>query len=204
MHPSTLLDDEQATSKRRYEFRVWGDRTDASRQLARLAGDHDRQHLRDCYLLDGNPARNTKIRDSRVKVKYLVDERLGFQRWSSVWHAPTDGGRRPSDRLLGEIRRIAPESDDYQDAVAEAVEVFGADDRPSVVFVTKHRRRFAIGSMKAESTKVTVDGNPRSMHTLAIEGPDLDELVGLRAELGLAHVPNLALHLAVGLVSGVG
>lgn len=204
MQPSTLLDDEQATSKRRYEFRVWGGWSDACRQLKRLAGDERRQRLSDCYLLGGDPARNTKIRHSKVKVKHLVEERQGFQRWSSVWHGLAEDAPRPFDRLLDEIHRSAPESDDYQHSVTEAVEDVESDDPLQAVFVTKHRRRFLIGSMKAESTRVGLDGRSRSMHTLAIEGPDIQELIQLRAVLGLTGVPNLALHLAVGLECGIG
>lgn len=174
MQPSTLLDDELATSKRSYEFRVWGERFDACRRLTMLGGDERQERLSDCYLLDGDPARNTKIRRRKLKVKHLVEEVQGFQWWSSAWHE-----------------------------LAEALEEVETDDPLRAVFVTKHRRRFRIGSMKAESTTVGIQGRPRSLQTLAIEGPDIQDLIRLRAMLGLTGVPNLALHLAVGLECGI-
>ena len=159
-----------SSSKRklRYEFRVWGEHEAARRQLSVLADVERHEQLDDCYLLLDDWSYNAKIRRNCLKIKRLVDVRLGFQRWSSS----------KSD-LVGPVPQL-----DTSGGVR-------------AVFVTKERCRFRFGSIRAEVTEVDVFGQPGVLRTLAIEGKDLDELVRLRSVLGLAHLPNVALHLAV-------
>ncbi len=151
----------------RYEFRVWGQHASARRQLARLADTERVEHLDDCYLLLGDRACNAKIRQDHLKIKRLIQVRDGFEQWSS---AKLD-------------LQLAPQ--------------LAATDGVRAVFVAKHRCRFRFGSIRAEATDVDVVGWPGILHTLAIEGRDLDDLVRLRASLGLAHLPNVAVHRAV-------
>ena len=65
------------------------------------------------------------------------------------------------------------------------------------VFVTKRRTRHSIGSLRAESTDIELRDSGEVMHTLSIEGDDLDELVALRRRLGLRDEPNIAVHDAI-------
>ena len=162
---------DMGTSQRRprYEFRVWGEHRRAHRQLATLAELERQERLDDCYLLVGDRTFNAKIRRNRLKIKRLIGVRHGFQRWVSSHTDLTSWPLLPLDTSDG----VRP------------------------VFVTKHRRRFRFGSVRAEAAEVDVLGRPGLLRTLAIEGKDLDELVRLRSTLGLAHVPNVALHLAV-------
>jgi len=152
----------------RYEFRVWGEHRSAHQRLSFLADAERQERLDDCYLLVGDRSWNAKIRENRLKIKRLVDVRMGFQRWSS---AKTD--------------------------LAAPVPQLEMSNGVRPVFVTKHRHRYRFGSIRAEATEVDVLGQPGRLHTLAIEGKDLDQLVRLRSTLGLAHLPNVALHLAV-------
>jgi hypothetical protein len=81
--------------------------------------------------------------------------------------------------------------------VAKLVDETTVAGRWRALPVRKNRRRFRIGSIKAEVTAVRVDGEPDRLATMAIEGPNLPELVELRDHVGLGDAPNLALHLAV-------
>lgn len=197
MKQSAVAAGEQSGPEPRYEFRVWGQQRSARRLLSNLAASERKERLSDCYLLDGDPSHNAKIRHSRLKLKQLEEERLGFQRWSTAWHRVPKDVPEPFDRLLGDISRAELRSEDFQHLLTEAADGLDGGDPVRAVFVTKRRRRFRIGSMKAEATNVKIEGRSGSLSTVAIEGPDLHELIKLRETLGLAHAPNLALHLAV-------
>lgn len=186
----------------RYEFRVWGQREEVAKRLSVLAESEQRHRLEDRYLLVGDTACNIKIRENRLKVKRLINVRSGFQWWSSVWLRDAPGGAQSLERVLdglGPDQRL-PRSD--QRVLARAIGGLQRSDRIRAVTVTKRRRRFRLGSVKAESSIVRIAGRPDRLRTVAIEGRNLDDLVHLRSSLGLGHLPNLALHLAVDLTDG--
>lgn len=197
MKQSTVVAGKQSDPEPRYEFRVWGEQAGVRELLSNMAVTEYKERLSDCYLLDGDPRHNAKIRHSRLKLKQLEEERLGFQRWSTAWHRVPKDVPEPFDRLLGEISRAELRSEDFQHILTEASGGLDGTDMVRAVVVTKRRRRFGIGSMKAEATTVRIEGRSGSLSTVAIEGPNLHELIKLRETLGLAHSPNLALHLAV-------
>lgn len=179
----------------RYEFRVWGDQDEAYRRLANLADSAREEQLEDCYLLLTDPACNLKIRRNRLKVKRLVEERFGFQRWSTNWQRVT----AEASELVDEASQadseavMRPDSAGYEAVVGELRPVVNL--RP--VFVTKYRRRFRFGSMRAEVTDMEIGGQNERMCTTAIEGRNLLDLIQLRSSLGFDLVPNVAVHLAL-------
>lgn len=183
-----------AVPRSRYEFRVWGNQDEAHRRLLSLADSSTEKHFKDCYLLVDDPTCNLKIRRNRLKVKRLVEERFGFQRWSTNWHrVTTEASPESSDtRTLAEAAGLAAPTD-----LGQVVEELhpAADLRP--LFVTKHRMRFRFGSMRAEVTDLEVGRNGEHLCTTAIEGRDLLDLIRLRSSLGLDLVPNVAVHLAL-------
>jgi hypothetical protein len=65
------------------------------------------------------------------------------------------------------------------------------------VFVTKQRRRFRIGNLRAESTDIRIHETGEVLHTLSIEGDDLEDLAALRKRLGLRGQDNVAVHSAL-------
>ncbi|MGI9598512.1 MAG: hypothetical protein ACR2QK_20265 [Acidimicrobiales bacterium] len=197
MGTTTQVNEEKGIAEPRYEFRVWGAKKRVSKQLSNLASGERKQHLEDWYLLDGDPTCNTKIRDCGLKVKRLEEERLGFQRWSTKWHHVPTEAPKPFDQVLQELNKSQLSSEDYEHVLAEVFDEFDPGRELRAVFVTKRRRRFRFGSIRAEATSIEIEGRPGSLSTVAIEGPDLHDLIHLRSSLGLAHVPNLPLHLAV-------
>lgn len=178
-----------------YEYRVWGEYPKARKMLAKMASNESRERIDDCYLLVDDMAWNAKVRDRSMKVKQLVAEKRGFESWTSDWYKEADGVPAPFDELFTELRldrRLKGKSFDLEKAAARL-----EDDVARVVFVTKHRRRFRIGDLRAEVTDVEIEGADETLQTLAIEGADLDALVALRKELGLKNVPNMAMHVAI-------
>lgn len=171
-------------SNSRYEFRVWGPQSDAQRRLASLADVTAEEHVEDCYLLTADPATNIKIRRNRLKIKRLASRRQGFERWVSgkPQLALDNPVGQPDGRLgLG---------------LADAIGQLGPGGVHPLL-VTKHRRRFRFGALRAEITDLKVFGRPGSLSTTAIEGRNLRDLIRFRSSLGLDPAPNLAVHLAI-------
>ncbi len=56
------------------------------------------------------------------------------------------------------------------------------------------RTRYRIGPMRAEGTDRESLDTGQVLHTLSIDGDDLDELKALRKKLGVRNEPNIAVH----------
>lgn len=177
----------------RYEYRVWGEHRKARKKLARMAKEESRQEFDDCYFLGEDNDWNAKVRNDRLKVKQLVGEERGFERWTSEWHESSDTAPKPYDDLFDELGLDRPQrgkSFDLLKAVAE----LDPDTGARAVFVTKKRRRYRLGSVRAEVTDVEIHGSRDVLRSLSIEGDDLDDLVALRKTLGLRDLPNMPMH----------
>ena len=183
------------SKKTRYEFRVWGEHKKACRKLSKLATEETSEKFDDCYFLSDDPSYNAKVRDCSLKVKELVDTRKGFECWESTWHESADGAPSPFDDLFDDLRLDKPARGKRYD-FPKAVKKLD-DDAPRPVFVTKRRRRYRVGGIRAESTEIRIKGTCERLHTLAIEGDDLESLVALRKELGLKKGENLPVHRAI-------
>ena len=149
-----------------HEFRVWGRHAKARRRLERLADPTEVETYTDEYVLVDDADWNVKLRAGDVKVKQRVDVTRGFDCWESSWI----GGLHAAK---GELRRQLRDT--------------------TTVTVRKKRRRFSVGSARAEVTEISVAGGP-SARSIAIEGDDLDELVRLRKKLGLDGEDNVPMH----------
>ena len=177
----------------RYEYRVWGRHRRARKRLGKLASDETKERVDDCYLLVDDPAFNAKIRDNTLKIKQLVAENAGFERWASRKHRSSDTAPSPFDRLfdaLGLERAQIGKSFDLASALDRLDPKLGV----RVVFVTKHRRRYQIGRLRAEVTDIQVIDTNQTLRTISIEGEDLDELITLRKKLGLRDEANTPVH----------
>lgn len=180
----------------RYEYRVWGVHDKARKQLKRLASDISEERVKDCYLLTADATWNAKVRNNTLKVKQLVSEDRGFERWSA--ERPRTAGDAPSpfDELFETLRLDRPQRGKSYD-LHEAVARLDTDPDTHVVFVVKRRTRYTIGKLRAEATDIEVVESGQVMHTLAIEGENLDDLVSLLQRLGLSDEPNVAVHEAI-------
>lgn len=67
-------------------------------------------------------------------------------------------------------------------------------DGVRAVQVTKRRRRYVLGEMKAEVTDVEIHTTGEVVRTISIEGGNLRDLVKLRKTLGLKGESNTAVH----------
>jgi hypothetical protein len=177
----------------RFEFRVWGSHGPAHRLLAELAEGQTLEQTEDCYLLVDDPSWNVKVRNGTLKIKRLVAELDGFEQWASDRHRCGATAPSPFGTILdslGQFRELSATTDPLADTYTS-----DAGRRP--VFVTKKRRRFRLGELRAETTGITVRESGKVLYTLSIEGADLDRLRDLRERLGLCADDNLAVHRAL-------
>lgn len=180
----------------RYEFRVWGSHRKARKTLARLASETRTERVRDCYLIVDDPSWNAKVRDNTLKIKQLVAEDKGFERWSSDKHRSAKSAPSPFDDLFEELRLDRPQRGKPYD-LRKAVKRLGPESGVRAVFVTKRRKRYRIGSLRGEVTDITIRDTGEVLRTLAVEGDNLEELVALRKKLGVRDEPNIAVHQAI-------
>lgn len=179
----------------RFEYRVWGKQAKARNILRRLASEESEEYVEDCYLLVDDPNWNAKVRGNGLKVKQLIDEDLGFERWVAR-RQPAPDVRSPFDELFDELDPDRKRAWSPKELAAAIDELDGdLDVRP--VFVTKHRVHYRVGDLRAEVTDIEIAETSEVLQTLAIEGDDLDELVALRKKLGLRKEPNTPVHTAI-------
>ena len=180
----------------RFEYRVWGKHRKARRLLDELAAVETEERFSDCYLLVDDPTWNAKLRGNNLKIKRLVAERKGFERWVARKHRSAETAPSPFDELFDSVD-LSRLLSGGADALREVLDRLDPELGIRPVFVTKRRRRYRIGNLKAEVTDIEIDETSQVLRTLAIEGDDLDELVALRRRLGLRRETNTPVHQAI-------
>ncbi len=180
----------------RFEFRVWGHHRAAARKLAELADRMTEERIDDCYLLTPDPNWNAKIRGDAVKLKQLVEERKGFEQWVSERHRSAESAPSPFDDLFEELRldrNLGKGPADFE----RIVERIAPDSGLRAVAVRKDRRRYWVGDLRGETTRIRLRTSGETLRTLVIEGADLSALSTLRKRLGLRGASNVAVHHAL-------
>jgi propanediol dehydratase small subunit len=182
----------------RYEYRVWGKHPRARKLLEKLADEQSTERVNDCYLLVDDSSWNAKIRDNTLKIKQLVAEHQGFEQWTSNRHRSADSTPTPFDAIFEQLRLDRPQRGKKYNLPKE---IAALDPNAGVraVFVTKERRRYRIGDLRAEATDIEIRETGEVLRTLLIEGDDLDQLAALRKRLGLRGENNVAVHHALDL-----
>ncbi len=182
----------------RFEYRVWGRHVKARKMLAKMATEQMTETINDCYLLVDDSSWNAKIRGNTLKIKQLVAEHKGFEQWTSDRHRSADSTPSPFDTIFEQLGLDRPQRGEEYDLFEEIAALDG-ETGVRAVFVTKQRRRYRIGDLRAEATDITIRENGDVLHTLSIEGDDLDQLSALRKRLGLRGEDNVAVHNALDL-----
>lgn len=180
-------------SRARYEFRVWGKHRKARKMLTRLADHVATEQFEDCYLLVDDPEWNAKVRDDTLKIKHLVAEKKGFEQWASGHHTSSESAPTPFDTIFDDLRLSRPQRGKKYDLPKE-VRKLDPDSGVRAVFVTKRRRRYRVGDIRAEVTEIEIHETEQRLRTISIKGDDLKELVKFRKKLGIRDEPNVAMH----------
>lgn len=180
----------------RYEYRVWGRHRAVRNTLARIATETWHECVDDWYLVVDDVAWNAKVRDHTLKVKRLVDRSDGFQRWAAERHETAGSAPKPFDELFERLRLDRDRRGKAGDLRALTPRVA---DTPGVrmVFVSKRRTRHRIDRLRAEVTDLWIGETGDTLHTISIEGDDIDELAALRDLLQLSDEPNVSVNEAI-------
>lgn len=179
----------------RFEFRVWGRHERARERLEAMASEVTEVEVDDWYLLGDDPDLNAKIRGDAVKLKRLVGRRKGFERWTRERFHDADGAPRPFDHVIDELPLDARGASRRR--LRKALRRLDPSLGLEPVHVRKRRRIYTVGDVRAEVTRIHLVESDAHLHTIVIEGPDLDALVALRKSLGLRGEPNVAVHRAL-------
>jgi hypothetical protein len=180
----------------RFEYRVWGTHRHARKLLGKLTDDQSSEQTDDCYLLVDDTSWNAKIRNDTLKIKRLVAQRKGFEQWVSDRHDHVDTVPSPFDTIFDRLGLDRLQHGDAYD-LPGAIAALGPGPGVRAVFVTKQRRHYRIGELRAEATDITIHETTEVLHTLSIEGDDLARLRALRKRLGLCGHANVAVHNAL-------
>ncbi len=184
------------TDEGKYEYRVWGKHKKARKILDSIGTDKTTETIRDCYFLGDDPDWNAKVRNSTLKLKRLVTEERGFEQWTSDWYHTSKKTPSPFDDLFDDLHLDRLDRG-KNFSITKAVKGLDEDHDTRPVFVTKERVRYRVGTCRAEVTDITVVDTQEELHTIAIVGDDIEELVALRKRLGLKKSDNVAVHVAI-------
>jgi hypothetical protein len=186
-----------ASARSRYEYRVWGKHRKIRKQIIELAeSDAVTEEINDCYLISDDEEWNAKVRDDRLKLKHLGKEKRGFERWDSQWPEDSDATPSPWDDVYDQLRLDKPaRGKNYN--LSKAVKKLDDDAGVRAVFVTKQRKVYRIGNVRAEIVKIDLRDGSKRLHSIAVQGRDLKELRALIGDLGLDAEPNVPMHVAI-------
>ncbi len=161
--------------------------------IRELADSETREEVDDCYLIVDDLDYNAKIRDNKLKTKELVSEDKGFEAWTSQTHRSADSVPAPLESIY-EALKLDRLHSKKSFSLTDALKGLDDHDGARAVQVTKRRRRFTLGDLRAEVTDVEIHTTGEVVRTLSIEGDDLRALVKLRKALGLKGESNTAVH----------
>ena len=100
---------EQDTRRTRYEYRVWGKQRRARKKLEQLAKHESTERVDDCCLIHDELGWNAKVRDDTLKLKQLIREDAGFERWASQRHESAGALPSPYDEVFDQLRLDRPQ-----------------------------------------------------------------------------------------------
>ena len=132
-----------------------------------------------------------------MKVKHLVSEDRGFEEWASGRYKAAEDVPSPFDAIFEALSLDRPQRGKKYSIQKAVKGLKDSEVDVRAVFVTKERVRYRIGSLLAEVTDIEIVDSDEVLHTVSIEGDDLDELAALRKKLGLKKEPNIAVHQAI-------
>ena len=149
----------------------------------------------ECLLIEPTETESKQELDAFVEAMIAIRAEIDAVAQGRVWT-----GAQALERGL--VDRVGSYRDALQAAAFDLAVVASAADLDCgvrLVIVNKQRRRFRVGDLRAESTDITITETGAVLHTLSIEGDDLDQLRALRRRLGLHGHENVAVHNALGL-----
>ncbi len=186
-----------ASARSRYEYRVWGKHRKIRKEIVRRADSEAvLEEIEDCYLISDDEEWNAKVRDDRLKLKQLVKQKRGFERWDSQWPDDVDGTPSPWDDVYSQLRLDKPARGKSYN-LNKAVRKLDDEAGVQAVFVTKQRKTYRIGNVRAEIVKIDLRDGDKRLHSIALQGRDLKELKALVGDLGLDAEPNVPMHIAI-------
>jgi hypothetical protein len=181
----------------RFEFRIFGQTVvPFVARLESLMAESERSESGGVYLLAPEMDDvNLKIRNGQLDVKRRIAVVDQFEQW-----CPEPVGTFPlsaadNGASIGLLDTGAIDAADFVGKFLSAAPTH------RVMHVLKARRHFARNDLMGEACEVVVNG--ASIHSVAIEGEDLESLRTLRTAIGLDNAPNVSYVRALQQIAGL-
>jgi hypothetical protein len=181
-----------ATNQARYEFRIWAkDLSRVKNQLEHLAAPGVPNISVEIYLISSATDKcNAKIRSGLMDIKILINHEKSLEQWQPMLKAafPLDS-RVITTQIFPALEleppRLARSEYQLDDFLNEIIR---ADNRITLVNISKERCLFKLNACQAEFAAVAV--NTASRHTAAVESVDPEAVIQLTSQLGIAGAVN--------------
>lgn len=177
----------------RYEFRIFGDDAlAAGERIAQMATAQGQEQSANTYILITDvEQQNCKIRDGYVEVKTLVAEDAGLEQWQPTIEKPF-----PVDATWLREKLFPALQQDPSTLLRKNYSVRQLLDEviapyPTLypLLVLKQRHFFRQQECRLEVTTVHITGK-LPVHTVAVEGTEVEQVQKIRTELGLQNYAN--------------
>lgn len=189
----------------RYEFRTFARSLGlVERKMRALSPVEKVRESAETYIISAeNNENNTKIRDGKLDIKVLVDEKEGLEQWNPRLKAAFPLSAEQIEKDLGaafgvSFSSLSQEAYSFEEFLTNIV---GPQPELQAVNVEKRRFGFTIFGCIAEIAQVYING--ALVHTAAIESTDIDAVLRACQETGLSEHENINYLKAMKRVTGL-
>jgi len=178
----------------RFEFRSFGEHAiDAFQRLERNDHEDRRAYSADTYCLSKvTDSSNVKIRNGQLDVKRLVEVDSGLERWKPIFKASLP----VADVLLRSIvlpsLRAGTCTLNHSKYDQEAIRREVVEPHARLMWLPVRKRRWLFTLARCRAEFVELEAGGALLRSIAIEGPQSDEILDLRMRLGLSHFENVS------------
>ena len=189
----------------RYEFRTFAQNfgmvETKMRKLSQCSLIRESQEV---YIVSSaNNENNTKIRDTKMDIKELVEKKQGLERWNPRMK---DEFPMPTDVIRNDVfPAFAVEAPEFRREIYTIDQYLGEviTPHPELTAVSVFKRRFAftINGCITEIAQLLING--AAIQTVAVELEDIDAILEAKEMLGLTEYENVNYLLAIKRIIGM-
>lgn len=179
----------------RYEFRVFADNLiPVFQSFKDIAGEPFIRESKEQYIVSEFCwDTNIKIRDGKLDLKILMQEREGLEQWvpKAKLDFPVESNIVEDiirDDIFFEVEDVLPERTEESYSLPAFLERMKKLHGTKVVEVNKKRYGFESGTVIMEFAEVMIDGTPR--HTVAVESEEVEDTLKMIHLLDLGRWEN--------------
>jgi hypothetical protein len=186
----------------RYEFRTFAENlVPLFQELQEKGNEPLKRENEELYIVSESCwDTNFKIRDGKLDIKVLVQQREGLEQWMpKVKQAFPLEAEFVKENILDDIyfdsEHPLPELSGSSYSQEQLLELLNGRHGVKVVEVKKKRHGFLVGECITEFAELMIDG--KMVHTVAVESTEVQAVLGLLRELDIDRRENVNYPLAI-------